>query len=597
MASTSSYQYSALPDSKSYIRLLALRSLTSGTDELCVSLEIFPISEAPPYEALSYAWGDQIPTSSFTCNSATVAVTSHLLEGLQQIRDNVVPSRLWVDAICINQTDVHEKADQIPLMTQIYSQATRVLVWLGHAADGSDTIIDQTGSLLAKLQTSLKSTAALRPARYVGAGLPAGDDPFWKSLAQFWSRSWFDRLWVQQEVMLAKEVLFVCGNRAADIDLLSGFAFAAGMTGIYRHIESIVHEASKGRFALINLSTQRRAWTTQTTSSSNLLQHGRSLKVREPVDRVYALLGVMKDWVRKSIKVDYTAEARQEYWRMFVSIGKLVMEKGDIRILSLAESYERPPEMPSWVPNWNSDQPTQPMANSYFNAGFHGDMQGRLVGMVIPTSNSIKVPGFELGTIVDTAILKLEPGRDVSQLVGPEGNAAQSLQSITDALASYRLVCDHPEEHLLKRFARTLMADACFVVGEDDPEIYVQDALKYFILFRRSLSCWAKERKDEAIVLTADHVEETLLTYENLPVWRHRCMFFTKDGQIGFGSRSCRPGDIVCVLFSAQVPYILRKVPDRDSFLLVSDAYADGVMYGEALEARDPDKDRDFIID
>lgn len=38
---------------------------------------------------------------------------------------------LWIDAICINQHDLAEKARQIPLMTRIYSTAARVLVWLG----------------------------------------------------------------------------------------------------------------------------------------------------------------------------------------------------------------------------------------------------------------------------------------------------------------------------------------------------------------------------------------------------------------------------------------------------------------------------------
>lgn len=125
MASVPSYQYSALPDSKRYIRLLAL---SSSMDELRGSLETVPISEAPPYEVLSYAWGDEVPTSSLVCNSASLAVTPHLLEGVRQIRDTVGPTRLWIDAIRINQTDVDEKAGQIPLMTQIYSRATRVLV-------------------------------------------------------------------------------------------------------------------------------------------------------------------------------------------------------------------------------------------------------------------------------------------------------------------------------------------------------------------------------------------------------------------------------------------------------------------------------------
>jgi hypothetical protein len=49
--------------------------------------------------------------------------------------------------------------------------------------------------------------------------------------------------------------------------------------------------------------------------------------------------------------------------------------------------------------------------------------------------------------------------------------------------------------------------------------------------------------------------------------------------------------------FSGDTPFVLRRIEDKDSFALVSSAWVDGVMYGEALETRDKSKDRDFIID
>jgi hypothetical protein len=38
---------------------------------------------------------------------------------------------LWIDAICLNQKDGDEKAQQIPLMGEIYSQADKLHIWLG----------------------------------------------------------------------------------------------------------------------------------------------------------------------------------------------------------------------------------------------------------------------------------------------------------------------------------------------------------------------------------------------------------------------------------------------------------------------------------
>jgi len=46
-------------------------------------------------------------------------------------RTNMRGEDLWVDAICINQSDENERSSQVNLMSTIYRAARRVLVWLG----------------------------------------------------------------------------------------------------------------------------------------------------------------------------------------------------------------------------------------------------------------------------------------------------------------------------------------------------------------------------------------------------------------------------------------------------------------------------------
>ena len=41
--------------------------------------------------------------------------------------------KLWVDALCINQADLAERLQQVIIMGSIYSQAERVILWLGEA--------------------------------------------------------------------------------------------------------------------------------------------------------------------------------------------------------------------------------------------------------------------------------------------------------------------------------------------------------------------------------------------------------------------------------------------------------------------------------
>jgi hypothetical protein len=48
-----------------------------------------------------------------------------------------------VDAVCIDQENLKEKAQQIQIMARIYGQASRVIVWLGEAAENSDQALDK----------------------------------------------------------------------------------------------------------------------------------------------------------------------------------------------------------------------------------------------------------------------------------------------------------------------------------------------------------------------------------------------------------------------------------------------------------------------
>jgi hypothetical protein len=65
-----------------------------------------------------------------------IKITQNLFDALTRLRC-VKARNLWVDAICINQSDVEEKSRQIPLMKHIYELATQVVIWLGLEDDST----------------------------------------------------------------------------------------------------------------------------------------------------------------------------------------------------------------------------------------------------------------------------------------------------------------------------------------------------------------------------------------------------------------------------------------------------------------------------
>jgi hypothetical protein len=40
---------------------------------------------------------------------------------------------VWIDALCINQSDDEEKTEQVRRMGEVYAQAKQVIVYLGRA--------------------------------------------------------------------------------------------------------------------------------------------------------------------------------------------------------------------------------------------------------------------------------------------------------------------------------------------------------------------------------------------------------------------------------------------------------------------------------
>ncbi|KAF2729104.1 heterokaryon incompatibility, partial [Polyplosphaeria fusca] len=84
------------------------------------------------FNALSYVWGSPEKTASMVCNGLNVAITQNLHDALTVIRTyDFGTDFLWVDQVCINQSDEQEKAVQVQHMLMFYERAMNTVAWLG----------------------------------------------------------------------------------------------------------------------------------------------------------------------------------------------------------------------------------------------------------------------------------------------------------------------------------------------------------------------------------------------------------------------------------------------------------------------------------
>ncbi|KAF3055927.1 Heterokaryon incompatibility protein 6, OR allele [Daldinia childiae] len=91
-------------------------------------------------EALSYVWGKDMSTEKILVDHKPFTVTNNLLKILRDLRRLDITREIWIDAICINQSDFNEKTDQVQLMKEIYSRAKNTVIWLSGAHTESKQI-------------------------------------------------------------------------------------------------------------------------------------------------------------------------------------------------------------------------------------------------------------------------------------------------------------------------------------------------------------------------------------------------------------------------------------------------------------------------
>jgi hypothetical protein len=202
------YKYESLKPGE--IRVLVLTTSASGKNQPELSLRHIALpssdqDERRGFDALSYTWGDLSKTFRVKCDGRTLKVHQNLYEALPFLAQRSSTRPLWIDAVCINQEDDAEKSSQIRLMCEIYSSAYSVWIWLGPAEEpGAHNAVTMLLPRLKAVQTQLQALPTGGALSQKEAGLPPFGDSSWASLENLMSHPWLKRLWIVQEVALAR---------------------------------------------------------------------------------------------------------------------------------------------------------------------------------------------------------------------------------------------------------------------------------------------------------------------------------------------------------------------------------------------------------
>lgn len=290
------------------IRLLEVRAVGDGAFEYSLETYILGSKHIPHFYALSYEWGAEHPTYPIIIQGKTFSIRENLKTFLDRIasggEDFIRP--LWIDAICIDQTQVAERNEQVKIMGSIFASAVLVLTWIGPQP--------LENGALAEIEVTLRDWETTEEFKQLSAGtlhrrpkLLSLQEPYgtmWTHLKLLCEAGYWHRLWIVQELIKANKLLLLWG-----VEQISWQALSIAFKTIY--------EANRGRrpstqisglWDIVEASVPYMVWLHLHGLETNhrLLQTMdiyRESKCSVSHDKAYALTGISTD--AELLQVDY----------------------------------------------------------------------------------------------------------------------------------------------------------------------------------------------------------------------------------------------------------------------------------------------------
>jgi Heterokaryon incompatibility protein (HET) len=538
------------------------------------------LQDTTPFLALSYVWG--IPSRNFQltlCDGSLMPITESIAEALPHVLRDVEDGRIWIDQICINQSDIEERNEQLIRMGDIYRNASRVIVWLGPEGDGAERVdrvfqdFENTGVGSAD-DTTLREAFIYSPEAHINR----------QAMISVMKLPWFERAWVVQEFTIAREAILVHGTFRWDPDT---------MFLVTCQFRDLGRESFCG-FLRSETSYLRRNHPFQVMRNVkmipeafySLLSRMTGLcKASEERDLVYAFLSLNRDH-RIQIRPDYALPVD----RVFIGVAKtIIAATGNLDILAVVPrqphhgsqiSIEFPADFPSWVPNWCYSPSSMPL---FYRAGrvpFEAcpgwswvepnldpnnpnrlELRGRIIGHVHTTSPVLSGTGSRQSL---RSFVKLD--EQIAAL-------SQILQRVTsrDILTRQRVL-------------RICISDGSFVPHLSEPTVQ-QD-----IEFR------------DPVALSEDNLLSLLRVYDNegdfnpwdrekwllreyLLVLQNRRLFISEDGRLGLAQNTLRTGDTIIIAHGSATPLIIRATDkSHQAFHFIGQCYLENAMFGEECD-------------
>lgn len=535
-----------------------------------------------PYAAMSYCWGPIPKQTTITLDGHEVTVPQSAVHAMRNVI-RTTGERLWVDAICIDQQNLNEKGRQVAMMKDIYTHANEVRIWLGHL-DNEDTAASAITSTKLIHEQCLHETNNLQDlnkhlyGKY-GGGFKYSEEPLpsscdWNALRSLYSFPWFTRLWVVQEAALARRATCHIGGTNTTIDAETLTLAARWMV----HRRYPRYYAGSELEGIENASSM---YKPTTNWMGNQLRNMHRQGCKDPRDRIYGVLGILRPETAAEIVVDYSSPFLDVYAQ---ALRVSFQENKSLYLLRFVAWYVEAPEIRKgllaqigqgllwpWYLIWGrADARTWPSWVAKLHAGTDTNLNSCLD---VQTFEESHWP-LQIRDVGDPLVLSVR-GLDIDRVVSVGAPFTVECLEDGEKLAQSVLWCLRQADQLnpgtirdeaLEDLKHGLVCGVNMHNADSEADDELTSDYEAFI-------AWCKDRESDE-----QHSEPPLYRFRrHMGRATNRQIFFTAGGRVGLGPFHTQAGDHLCTLGGTMGCYIFRP-RGSGSWQLIGDAYSRRLM-------------------
>ncbi|KIV83889.1 hypothetical protein PV11_05876 [Exophiala sideris] len=604
-------------------------------------LDIKSLDDGVEYDAVSYAWEGPQATYPLFLGALELPISETLCAALRYLRHHSKPRYLWLDAVCISQRNLEERAHQVALMRRIFHAASTVCVWLGHGSEVVECVMDTMRQFGDELEKHGRARERYDVFPSLVNQLRAASD----GLVEISRASFWNRLWIIQEITLARKLSVYHGKIRLGSQIMNKHALHELLLWETR----LPSDAMERAVDLLLRLTFLQGKVAETIALPVLEQarvvlaffsRARTSIATDPRDRVYGLLGICASYFGADfMHADYTISAATVYTTFAL---RFIESSGSLLLLTQATPLHNAlSSLPSWVPDWSSfyDHKFQVIHLARWKAYRAFPHEGGFTNCLVD-GNMLHLKGVLHSTVTSVGEVYYPGHRH------PFHDRVLTQLSHDQTIESWKTLYEEQEPPLLhghtsrssmrRSFVRTVLWDMNPSLRRPDNmqtpyQAIAEPSREYERINARGLDGMLSPDRGELAEHNREYDRITALRldgmlspdrgeHDHTPLRRHELLgnlsadralsrierglvnnrfFITSKGAPGMGPRNARPGDVVAVLDGANMPFLLRKestASQTNEYRLVGVCYVHGMLDGEAIEEAGPGAIEDIIL-